>query len=71
MLSDLRFPVVDPANDHAVERILCGVVILAHGDLDRLDEAAQLACADWRDVLVASGLADEDWPAKLDAELGV
>ena len=29
----------------------------------------RLARADWRDVLVAAGLADEDWRHKLDAEL--
>ena len=26
--------------------------------------------ADWRDVLVAAGLADQDWPDRLDSELG-
>jgi len=29
-----------------------------------------VAKADWRDVLMAAGLADEDWPARLDAALG-
>jgi len=25
---------------------------------------------DWRDVLARGGLADDDWPQRLDAELG-
>lgn len=26
---------------------------------------------DWRDILLAADLANEDWPARLDQELGV
>jgi hypothetical protein len=29
----------------------------------------RLVTVDWRDVLVAGGLADADWPARLEAEL--
>jgi hypothetical protein len=28
-----------------------------------------IAARDWRDVLVAARLADDDWPERLDAEL--
>jgi hypothetical protein len=35
-----------------------------------LDYNARLAEADWRDVLVFSGLGDDDWPARLESELG-
>jgi hypothetical protein len=52
------------------ERVQAAVVILARGNLRRLNDNISLARADWRDVLVAAGLADEDWPARLDAELG-
>lgn len=52
------------------ERILAAVVRLAVGRLDRLDWALELAGTDWRDLLVAAGLADADWPARLSAWLG-
>jgi hypothetical protein len=51
------------------ERILAAVVRLAAGRLDRLSEAIELACSDWRDLLVAANLADETWPARLSAWL--
>jgi hypothetical protein len=59
--------------DHAVlagERVQAAIVMLANGDLGRLRQALDLAAADWRDVLVAAGLADDDWPARLVRELG-
>jgi hypothetical protein len=52
------------------ERIQTAIVLLASGDPDKFDYYAGLAEADLRDVLVFSGLADQDWPAKLDKELG-
>lgn len=54
----------------ASERILGAIVRVAHGRLDRLHQALELARADWRDVLVAAGLADADWPARLTEWLG-
>jgi hypothetical protein len=54
----------------ASERVQAAVVISAAGDLDQLRRAVTLAKADWRDILVAGGLADEDWPQWLEAELG-
>ena len=52
------------------ERIEAAVVLLANGDLARLEQHAQLAEKDWRNVLVFSGLGNADWPQRLDAELG-
>jgi hypothetical protein len=52
------------------ERIQAAVVIWARGHQDRLRNACQLASLDWRDLLVRAGLADEDWPSRLDTELG-
>jgi hypothetical protein len=52
------------------ERVQSAIVLCAGGDLVRLRCAVRLASADWRDVLVSAGLADDDWPARLDAELG-
>jgi hypothetical protein len=31
----------------------------------------QLLTIDWRDVLMAGGAGQDDWPAVLDGELGV
>ena len=52
------------------ERVQAAVVQLARGDLDRLDRQLREARIDWRDVLVAAGLAHEDWPERLDDYLG-
>ncbi len=51
------------------ERILAAVVLASRGRLDRFFPLFRLLKADWRDVLVAGDLADEDWPSRLDAEL--
>jgi hypothetical protein len=72
------FPDADSASEVAkiveaageTERVQAAVVLWANGDLARLRDAHDLAMADWRDVLVRSGLADEDWPQRIDVELG-
>lgn len=53
-----------------VERVLTAIVLMAHGDVDRLRQAVELSHVDWRDVLVAGELADADWAEVLDARLG-
>ena len=52
------------------ERAQAAVILWAQGDIGRLREAVAVARQDWRDALVRSGLADDDWPQRLDAELG-
>jgi len=52
------------------ERVQAAVVIWAMGDRARFDDSLALCAVDWRDVLVRGGLADDDWPDRLDAELG-
>jgi hypothetical protein len=52
------------------ERVLAAVVAMANGDLDRLQKAVELSTRDWRDVLLASGLANADWPERLVELLG-
>jgi hypothetical protein len=52
------------------ERVQAAVVVWGSGDLARLRDVCDLAGQDWRDVLVRAGLADEDWPLRLGAELG-
>jgi hypothetical protein len=52
------------------ERVQAAVVLAARGDEELLTEAVDLARADWRDVLVAAGLADGNWQHRLDEVLG-
>jgi len=52
------------------ERVLAAIVLAAEGEWDRFTSLFSLLRLDWRDVLVAGGLADADWPARLEAELG-
>jgi hypothetical protein len=66
-LADLAETSTD--TEFGTERIQGAIVLLAGGDLGRFHDACDLARADWRDLLVAAGLAHEDWPAKLDTEL--
>jgi hypothetical protein len=66
-LDALALPLIDGP---APGRIQAAIVVLAGGDLAKFDEAVRIARVDWRDVLVASGLGNVDWPARLDLELG-
>lgn len=51
------------------ERVQAAVVLASHGDPEAFEEQADLAEVDWRDVLVAAGLADDDWSDRVDAAL--
>lgn len=52
------------------ERVQAAIVIAASGRLNDLHDAVALAQLNWRDLLVNVGLANEDWPMKLDSLLG-
>jgi hypothetical protein len=52
------------------ERVRAAIVLLADGNISRLKDALRLAATDWRDLLVAAGLAHADWPDLLDRWLG-
>jgi hypothetical protein len=52
------------------ERLIAAVVFSSGGRLDGVDAAFELAEQDWRDLLMAGGLARGDWPERLDARLG-
>ncbi|MFG2478570.1 hypothetical protein [Streptomyces fagopyri] len=54
----------------STERLLAAAVLIAAGDVERFRSAVRLGRADWRDLLVAGELGDEDWPHVLDEELG-
>jgi hypothetical protein len=51
------------------ERVLTAIVLASAGQWDRFLSIVRLLRLDWRDVLVAGGLANADWPARLDEEL--
>jgi hypothetical protein len=42
-------------------RVHAAILILANGERARFDDALAVACADWRDTLVAAGLANQNW----------
>lgn len=51
------------------ERVQAAIVLASAGKWDRFLSPLRLLRLDWRDVLVAGGLADADWPTRLEAEL--
>jgi hypothetical protein len=67
-LAGIRLPFIETASQR--ERVQAAVVIVAAGSYPAFERAADRAERDWRDVLVAAGLANEDWPEQLERELG-
>lgn len=53
------------------ERVQAAIVLVASGRLTDLHDAIALAQVDWRDLLLNAGLANQDWPTRLDAQLGL
>ena len=51
------------------ERVLTAIVLSSQGELPRFEAALALLRLDWRDVLVAGGLANGDWPVRLEIAL--
>ena len=58
------------AVDDSSERIQAALVLGAAGKWNRFEQQLRRLERDWRYVLVVGGLADEDWPTRLAAELG-
>ena len=52
------------------ERIHAALVIRTAGNWHQFQQYVALAKTDWRDALIAADLANQDWPAHLDALLG-
>jgi hypothetical protein len=46
-------------------RVHLAIIKLADGDMGGFQQALAMARTDWRDVLVAAGLANADWPKVL------
>ena len=57
------------AADDSSERIQAALVLGAAGQWNRFEQQLRRLELDWRDVLIVGGLADEDWRARLAAEL--
>jgi hypothetical protein len=53
------------------ERIQAALVLASTGDLGRFHQLIKLLRLDWRDVLVAGGLAHGGWPERLRGELPI
>lgn len=50
------------------ERVFLAILLLSRGDMDKFRMELKQAKTDWRDTLVAAGLANADWPAVLRSE---
>ena len=70
MLHYLEGLSADEYGRDGLERIQAALVLGARGKYRRFLRMVDLLHTDWRDALVAGGLANEDWPDRLDAELG-
>jgi hypothetical protein len=53
------------------ERIQAALVLASRGRRDRFESMVHLLRIDWRDVLTAGGVGQDDWHDVLDGELGV
>jgi hypothetical protein len=52
------------------ERVQAAMILASRGHWDRFKSMVDLLRLDWRDVLMAGGLGQDDWRAVLNAELG-
>jgi hypothetical protein len=61
-----RLPFLDaPDRDRERARVHLATIKMADGNVLRFRQALGMARVDWRDVLVAAGLANHDWPEVL------
>lgn len=68
LLRATALPFLDaPDRDRERDRVHLAIVKRAEGHFERFARTLALAATDWRDVLVAAGLAHEDWPDVLRA----
>lgn len=62
-LGTTRLPLIP--DGQAPERIHLAILYLSGGDLREFDQTLRNGLIDWRDTLVAAGLANADWPEVL------
>jgi hypothetical protein len=68
-LAGTPLPFLDaPNRARERDRVHLAIIKLAAGDAGRVTQLLQLASRDWRDTLVAAGLANSDWPELLRAD---
>ena len=65
LLGAIELSLNEPAQRRERDRVHLGILLLAGGSFERFARELALAAADWRDLLVAAGLANEDWPEVL------
>ncbi len=68
--SDARTVIRLVAEAHESERVQAAVVLAGRGLMPGVEDAVALARLDWRDLLVNTGLAHDNWPVVLIAEFG-
>ena len=69
LLASTELPFLDnPSRERERQRVQIAALKYANGDMDRLREAAKLASIDWRDLLMATGLGNENWRLVLERE---
>jgi len=62
-LADTSLPFLDqPNRDRERDRVHLAILKLSDGKLDRFEKYLHSASRDWRDVLMAAGMANGDWP---------
>lgn len=59
----------DACGGQDVERIQAAIVLASRGQWERFLAVFKMLAVDWRDVLVAGGLGNEDWRNVLNQEL--
>src|SRR5258708_18680958 len=63
---ETRLPLLDaPKMWRDLDRVHCAILKIGNGDVARVVAALREAAVDWRDVLVAAGLAHGNWPTVL------
>jgi hypothetical protein len=65
----LKDVTADACGGQGLERVQAAVVLASHGQWERFLAVFRLLAVDWRDVLMAGGLGNEDWPQVLNREL--
>jgi hypothetical protein len=59
----------DACGGQDLERVQAAVVLASRGRWERFLAVFNLLSVDWRDVLMAGGLGNDDWPEVLNNEL--
>lgn len=69
VIKRLRALPAEAFGGQSAERIQAAVVFQSRGAWSQFMDGLDLLAQDWRDILVAGGLAHGNWPETLDLEL--